>query len=126
MSGRSEVNFNDIEVLQQVTDWIAQGYTEASVAKTLGYSATHFSGLKRKYPELAEAIKNGRRTVEQLVQDKFWSMMFDDDHPKQFSALVFYAKCKLGWSESRPDVQDAPKTTGLTFKPLKAANGSGD
>lgn len=125
-TGSTRVNFADKKILDEITNRIAKGFTEASVAKSYGYSASHFCELKKKHPKLAQAIKDGRHSTEQLVYDKLFMMMSDDKHPKQFNALVFYAKCQLGWND-RADtvVLEAPiKTTSLNFtkEPINNAN----
>jgi len=122
MSGGSfgKADLTDPTTLDNVTKWIKMGFTEASVAKALGYSPTYFSELKRKIPELSEAIKDGRYDLEQLIVDKFIGMMFDDNHPKQFSALVYYSKAKLGWRDTTSNTEPLTEpTTKLNFTKIK-------
>jgi hypothetical protein len=112
-----KVDFTSKRVLNQITKFMQEGYDEKMIAKHYGYSATHFSGLKKQYPELSEAIKNGYIDVEHMVRGKLFEMMLDDKHPKQFSALCFYAKSKLGWSQESNEMVDTstkrPRYRGL-------------
>ncbi len=116
MARPSKVDFTKKTVINKVIKLVSKGYTDASLAKEFGYSAGHFVELKKKYPELAAAIKEGQESVEQLVVNKLFDMMMDDTHSKQFSALVFYAKCKLGFNDrQQQQIILADKTTSLNF-----------
>lgn len=118
--GSTKIDFTDQKILDEITHLISKGYTEASIAKRFGYTPSWFSEMKKKNLKLTEAIKSGRSNVEQLVYDKLFMMMTNDDHPKQFNALVFYAKCQLGWNDRHDSViEQTPRTTSLNFKPLK-------
>lgn len=118
--GSSRVDFTSTKILNEITERVSKGFTEASIAKSYGYTASHFSEMKKKNPQLSQAIKDGRNCVEQLVYDKLHMMMSDDNHPKQFNALVFYAKTQLGWNDRNDIVVEAPeKTTGITFTQMK-------
>lgn len=86
--------------LEEVTDLISQGYTEASLARHLGYSPTYFCELKKQIPELAEAIKAGRENVEQLLANKLFLIAQADNNPKQLTALIFMLKSQYGWRDS--------------------------
>lgn len=114
--GSTRIDFTNQKTLDEVTNRISNGFTEASIAKSMGYSASHFCGLKKQFPQLAQAIKDGRNSIEQLVYDKLFMMMTNDDHPKQFNALVFYAKCQLGWNDRQDNnVDPTQKTTSIIF-----------
>ena len=114
--GSARVDFTDKKILDEITDRVSKGFTEASIAKSYGYTAAHFSEMKKKNPQLSQAIKDGRNCVEQLVYDKLFMMMTDDKHPKQFNALVFYAKTQLGWNDRNDITIETPeKVTGISF-----------
>lgn len=96
--------------LEEVKDLISKGYTEASLARHLGYSPTYFCELKKQIPELAEAIKEGRDSVEQLLKNKLFAIANNHHNPKQLAAVIFMLKAQYGWRDSG-DVQttETPK-----------------
>lgn len=54
--------------LEQIAEWY-QLLNERQIAKRLGISTTSFEKYKNEYPELLEALKNGRdKLVEDLKQ----------------------------------------------------------
>lgn len=61
--GRKNKYFSHVEPhLKEIEEW-CQTMTEAQIAKRLGISQSTFSDYKNKFPELSEAIKNGRRDL---------------------------------------------------------------
>ena len=114
--GSSKVNFTNKRTLTKITKLVSTGMTEASIAKSYGYSAGHFVELKKTIPELAAAIKEGNQYVEQLVVDKLFQIMLDDTNNKQMTALIFYAKCRMGFNDRQAqEVVIRDKTTSLNF-----------
>ena len=108
--GTSKVNFKDKRTLTKITKMIKSGYTEESIAKSYGYSPTYFCELKKNVPELAEAIKAGKTHVDQLVVNEIFEIMFNRKHSKQATMLMFYAKCRMGWSEKQVIEEVVAKT----------------
>ena len=99
--------------LDEITKRISEGHTESSIARWLGYSPTHFPVVKRRHPELAEAINAGREVVEQSLVGKLYAKAFNDNDPKQVACIFFILKSQYGWRDSGEvtTAKDKPKKT---------------
>lgn len=53
--------------LTMVEQWCRDGMTEADIARKLGVSHNAWNDYKNKYPELVEAIRNGRASLVTTV-----------------------------------------------------------
>lgn len=63
MAGRRSKYFSHVEPhLDEIAKW-AENMTEAQIAKKLGVGYRNFCDYKRKYPQLAQAIKKGRQDL---------------------------------------------------------------
>lgn len=86
--------------LKQITQWIEDGYTEASVAKKLGYSPTHFSLLKKQVPELSEAIEMGRVDLEQEGHDRILVLARSaSTDTVRLNAWKYFLDRRCGWND---------------------------
>lgn len=52
--------------LGKIAEWVANGASEAQIAKNLGVAVSTFCVYKNKYPELSEALKNKAPLVDNL------------------------------------------------------------
>lgn len=53
----------------RISEWIAGGMLEKTVAKNLRISVSTWESYKVSHPELLEAIKKGNKTIVQKVED---------------------------------------------------------
>lgn len=96
------------EILKQIEEWAARGVPEYQMAKNLGIHRTSFIKHKSTNEELRAAIQNGKTQVQDWAAGKLVSIMMDDNHSKQFSALQFYLKTQCGWSDTKIIVPQGP------------------
>lgn len=66
--GNPKFDFKDKDNLIQIEEWARDGATDKAIAESIGYNYTYFNELKKKYPELSEALKRGRRPLNAIVE----------------------------------------------------------
>ena len=59
--------------LQDIYDWLVDGYTEYSIAKNLGIAHNTLIDYKKKYPEIIEVYTRARKERNALVMNKMFS-----------------------------------------------------
>lgn len=101
--------------------WARDGYTDQEIAKNIGIGDSTFSEWKVKFPEIREALKNGRKPIIVEVEDTFFEKKLKGyfveeeivevtkyanntktEHRKKMkrwippdtTAMIFYLKCK--------------------------------
>lgn len=104
-----------------IKGWARDGYTDQDIAKNMGIADSTFSEWKLKFPEIVEALKNGRKPVIVEVEDTFYEkklkgyfvdeeIMEITEHPNgqktkhkkvqkrwippDTTAMIFYLKCR--------------------------------
>lgn len=71
--GRKEKYFTHVEpYLQQIKWWTRDGLVEAEVCKRLGVAVSTFNLYKNQYPELLEALKEGKQVADYHVEDALY------------------------------------------------------
>lgn len=97
-------DFLDPKVLERVRQLAHQQLYEKEIAYCLGYNPTHFSELKQKYPQLAEALKRGYASGVAEVTEA----LLNNVRKGNIVAQIFFLKSKGGWHEDgrRGDTQD--------------------
>lgn len=65
-------DYDDPMFYLQIEGWARDGYDDYQIADLLTLTATYFCDLKKKYPELSEALKKGRRPLEVLVENSLF------------------------------------------------------
>ena len=128
--GRS-CNYSELVKPRLITikAWKAKGLTDAEIAKNLGVGKTPFSQYKKKFPELAEALKTGLSDALALVENALYKTAIgfsvdeiitvsvtDEDgtqivketksvktYPPNVAAMIFYLKnrCSKDWQDRR-------------------------
>jgi hypothetical protein len=58
------------EKLPLIEGWIRDGYTEKSIAASLGVAEKTFNEWKLQYPQLKQSLKKGREFQDRLVENK--------------------------------------------------------
>lgn len=87
----------DIATIKELA---STGVTQADIAQHFGFSAGRWYELKKKYPEIDEAIKAAKCKTHAHAAGILYSIWTDNKHPKQFSALLFFLKTQCGWRET--------------------------
>lgn len=104
-----------------IKGWARDGFTNQEIAKNIGVSHTTFCDWENRFPEIVEALKNGRRPTIVEVEDTFFEKKlkgyFIDEEisevtkhpngtktehrkkmrrwiPPDTTAMIFYLKCK--------------------------------
>lgn len=61
--------------LDQITDWAKnKNYNISDIAGLMGISASTFYKWKNEYPEIEEAFEEGRRVLDEKVENSFFDM----------------------------------------------------
>lgn len=69
-SGCKSKYFTHVEPrLTSIKNWCKDGEIEATICKRLGVSVSVFNEYKQKYPELVEALKNGKEDIDYMVEN---------------------------------------------------------
>jgi len=110
------------EILEKIREQSRMGVTEANIARNVGLHPSTFSEKKSMYPEVAEAIRDGMATGENLAVGALWNMIQDTKHKGHLTAVIFYLKCRHGWSDGSRQSGTTVETTapsGVTFEILQ-------
>lgn len=97
------------EDLQNIQTWAGQGVPEYTIAEQYGYTSTHWPVVKKRYPEVADAIKKGKRKTVIMASGKLYDIWSNPEHPKQLPALLFFLKTKCGFVENSQQEVQPPK-----------------
>lgn len=63
------------ENLKQITKWARnKNYNISNIAARMGISASTFYEWKNKYPQIKEAFEEGRRVLDEKVENSFFDM----------------------------------------------------
>lgn len=92
-----------LEVIRQLT---ARGHNRVSVAMHMGISGKTLNQCIKRQPEVEEALEVGKAILDHDIHDELYRQGKKGYAP----ALMFLAKCRLGWRESdvpdtKPNVQ---------------------
>lgn len=58
--------------LLQIRGWARDGYTDKQIAANIGIGETTFCAWKKRYPEIVETLKRGRRPVVEELEDALY------------------------------------------------------
>ena len=83
--------------LDLIKSWKMQGYLEESMCNNLGVSVSQFNEYKNKYPELKEALKEGKEHVKAMIISKLYENIEEGDT----SAIIFGLKTICGFVEQK-------------------------
>lgn len=84
------------DVLETVRKLAAQGCYERDIAACIGVSPSYLPELKRKHPNIAEAIEIGTSFGIAKVTGKLMEAIEE----RNMTAIIWYLKAKAGWRES--------------------------
>jgi hypothetical protein len=78
----------DASRLLTYTGWSREGLTNAEIAKRIGISIRTLYVWKQKYPEFAEALREGKEDVDFRVENA----LFDKAIAGDTTAMIFWLK----------------------------------
>jgi len=103
------------EELNQITKWISEGVTEASVAAQFGLKYRSWYDRKRKYPQIQEAVDDGLKKDFELCYNLIRKRAFDDNRKDASANMFFYLKTRHHVSD-RPDLSNnKEKVSSIKF-----------
>ncbi len=91
------------EDLENIRKYAANLLKEEDIARVCGIGPSTFTEKKKEFPELIEAIKEGRARAATLIGNKLMKVGITDEHP---TMLIFLAKSIMGLRENDPLVGD--------------------
>lgn len=94
--GRKKIEIDPKEVEKAA----AEGLAEYQIAEALGICQDTFTKRKQDEPEIAEALKRGKRAARGRVENTAYkcALKAETDHRYQTS-LIFWLKAQAGWKE---------------------------
>lgn len=105
------------EICEKIRQLASQGVTEMSMIKIVGTNHDTWYKAKKKYPEMAEALKDGHAKGEATAVKYLWDIMDNPNHRAQITALIFYLKSRHRWStHSTLEIQQPPEKPNLDNK----------
>lgn len=75
----------------------SEGYSNARIASQLGIDRKTLTDIRKRQPEVQEAIDRGKAADEQVLTDELRRRALAPGGSD--AALFFYLKCKHGWRE---------------------------
>lgn len=90
------------EILSQVEAMAGKFLKEEQIATLLGVNPTYFVELKKKNPELPEAIRRGRAKVAANISNKIYEHAMKGNT----TLLVFLGKSVVGLKENDPQTNE--------------------
>jgi len=85
------------EFLAEVGQLAGQGFTNENLAHYYSVAVGTWCEYKKNYPEIDEAIKDGKAKCLQIATSILWKYVLEGDKP----SLFFYLKTQGGMSETR-------------------------
>ena len=85
------------EFLAEVGQLAGQGFTNENLAHYYGVHASTWSDYKANYPEIDQAIKDGKARCLQIASSIMWQGVLSGDK----AWTMFYLKTQHGYSETR-------------------------
>lgn len=72
MARPMKYDFNDKDNIILIEEMARDGLDDYQIADKIGYSAPQFSEIKKKLPELTEALKRGRKPLSYFVESSLF------------------------------------------------------
>lgn len=100
------------QILKEVEAMAGRFLKEEQIAALIGIAPTTFVEKKKEFPELSEAIRNGRAKVAINVSNKLYEQAMKGNT----TILIFLAKAVIGLKENDPQVQETITFNVITSK----------
>ena len=72
MAKGKHIAWHEESQLEKITNWAANGCTDAEIASNVGISRATFYVWVDKYPDISDAVKKGRAMCLQQVENTFF------------------------------------------------------
>ena len=69
---KPKIDFKDKNTFLLIEELARDGLDDKQIAKKIGYNITYFCGLKKKYSELSESLKRGRKPLTYHVENSLF------------------------------------------------------
>lgn len=66
--------------LQQIAEWASMGLNNDDIAHNMGIKKSAFYTWLKKYPELADTLKNAKRIADQIVENALYRRAIGYDY----------------------------------------------
>lgn len=93
--GRPRLNLTSKD-FEKVRTLASQGIYEKDIARCLGIHPNYLPELKRRNPALQDAIETGNSEGLAFATEK----LMEEIGSRNLKAIIFYLRCKHGWSDS--------------------------
>jgi|TARA_B110000090_G_C12959070_1_gene284278 transcriptional regulator with XRE-family HTH domain len=93
--------------LEYVAKLASLGLTEQQIADSLGISRSTLSRRKTADETFDTALRKGKAQATVKVS----SALMTEVEKGSLRAIIFYLKCRAGWREEEPEIQDIPAMT---------------
>lgn len=94
MAGRPAIEITP-EMIKKAESLAAQGLTQEQIASVLGIGKSTFYEKVKQYPELLEAIKEGKDKGIATIANALFNKAKSGDN----TAMIFYLKARAGWRD---------------------------
>jgi hypothetical protein len=96
-----------------------QGFSQVQIAKEVGITDTTLRLMAKRYPSVSSALKNGRRTVVALAQNK----LMDKVQMGDTTAIIYALKVYGGEFFNSDRLQVKAEVTGRNGQPINVDMG---
>ena len=93
--------------LQAAEELASLGLTDQQIADSLGISRSTLSRRKADDDTFEAILRKGK--AKAIV--KVSSALMQEVENGSLRAIIFYLKCRAGWREEEPEIQDIPAMT---------------
>jgi hypothetical protein len=116
MGRKTKITAVTKEQLEKVTSLISNGVIVENIGKMVfGVCRFTFNDLRKRFPELEEAVQDGMNAQEQALAGKVFKIAMEDGSKSQVACLFFLLKCVHRWREKEPAItlNVVPETTTM-------------
>ena len=121
-AGKWQLWENDPAQLERITNWAANGLTDAEIAKSMGIRRETLSVWKQRHPNISNAVKRGRLMACEAIENALFRRatgMELTDTVEEFEGAIVDGKPANGSIKKRVTTRQVPPDTGAIIFYLK-------
>lgn len=121
-AGKWQLWENDPAQLERITNWAANGLTDAEIAKSMGIRRETLSVWKQRHPNISNAVKRGRLMACEAIENALFRRatgMELTDTVEEFDGAIVDGKPTSGSFKKRVTTRQVPPDTGAIIFYLK-------